>query len=89
MNNKTQNNTENNNEAEGKVSKARRAASFELKKTIANIKDALGNAKLNDWERKFLGDIAEKFEKYGLGARMTAMQVMTLNKIVVKAAIEA
>ena len=88
MNTKTQNTTETN-AAESKVSKARRAASFELKKTIANIKDALGNAKLNDWERKFLGDIAEKFEKYGLGARMTAMQVMTLNKIVVKAAIEA
>lgn len=87
MNTKTQNTTETN--TEGKVSKARRAASFELKKTIANIKDALGNAKLNEWEKNFLTDIAEKFEKYGLGARMTAMQVMTLNKIIVKAAIEA
>ena len=88
MNTTTQNNTETN-AAESKVSKARRAASFELKKTIANIKDALGNAKLNDWEKKFLTDIAAKFERFGLGARMTAMQVMTLNKIVVKAAIEA
>ena len=89
MNTKTQTTTESTTAAESKVSKARRAASFELKKTVANIKDALNNGKLNDWEKKFLTDIAEKFEKFGLGARMTAMQVMTLNKIVVKAAIEA
>lgn len=89
MNTKTETTTESTNAAEGKVSKARRAASFELKRTVANIKDALNNGKLNEWEKKFLSDIAEKFEKFGLGARMTAMQVMTLNKIVVKAAIEA
>lgn len=74
---------------EKKVSAARRAASFELKKTVEIIRDAINGDKVNDWEKGFLTDLAERFEKFGLSCRLSVMQVMTMNRIVAKAALAA
>jgi len=87
MNTNAQNTSENTEDK--KVSAARRAASFELKRTVEQFKDAIGGDKLNEWEKNFLTDLMAKFEKYGLSCKLSVMQVMTMNSVIAKAVLAA
>jgi hypothetical protein len=72
-----------------KQSKAQKAMRAQLAKAIVQIDEAANCEKLTDWEKGFLGDLGTRLKQYGLSTRMSAAQLMVMNRCIGKAAIAA
>ncbi|MDP5218777.1 hypothetical protein Q5Y75_16225 [Ruegeria sp. 2205SS24-7] len=53
-----------------------------------NITRALSSVGLNEWERKFLGDMQSKFRRYGNRTRLSDKQFSTLTRVLTKSSID-
>ena len=58
----------------------------EMARTIAVLEAAKTAEKLNSWERDFVTEQIDRFKKFGLKTQMTLAQVMTINRVLLKAA---
>lgn len=55
---------------------------FETATEFAEFLTAAQTAASNDWETRFVGDVARKFEQYGAGMFVSEKQIAALNKII-------
>ena len=76
-------------EEKAKPSKAHLAMRAELNRTVGHLDEAIGSGKLTDWEKNFLTDLATRFKQFGLKTRLSAAQMMTMNRAVAKSAVAA
>lgn len=56
----------------------------EQEERLGSIFEVLDGAKLNDWERGFLKDQKERYDKYGAGLSLSPKQWACLDKMVEK-----
>lgn len=68
---------------------AQKAMRAQLGNVIRQIDEALGGENLNDWEKKFMGDLVARMKKYGLSTRMSAAQLLVTNRCIGKAFTQA
>lgn len=72
-----------------KPTKAQIIMRAELNRTVALLDEAKDSEKLTEWERNFVGDLAARFKQYGWKTRLSAAQMLTMNRSIAKMALAA